>query len=245
MHVELVRIHSPLHYRLAQAIGGGDEHHIVEARLGIHGEHDAGGTGVGANHALNARRQGDVGMGETLVYAVGDCSVVVERGKNFLDRVQDVFVAVNVEEGLLLPGKGSVRKVLRGRRGAHGERGAGAAGGDQLLVVGLDLRFQRRRERGVDHPLADLRADPQQRFDVVDIEPVQGGIDPLGQTLVGEEFAVSGGRGGESARHPNTGGGQLADHFAERSILPAHVPDIGHAQVVECNYVPRHVTLPY
>ena len=105
MHVELVRIHGTLHHRFTKAIGGCNENRITEAGFGIEREHHAGRTGIRAHHALHARRQGDIGMDEVLVHAVGDGAVVVKRGKNFLDRVQDVVEPVDVEEGLLLAGK--------------------------------------------------------------------------------------------------------------------------------------------
>jgi len=41
------------------------------------------------------------------------------------------------------------------------------------------------------------------------------------------------GRGGESARHPNAQWRELADHLAERGILPAHASHLGHAQVLQ------------
>ena len=54
--------------------------------------------------------------------------------------VLDVLIAHDVQEGLLLPGEGGVRQVLRGGRGAHGE-------GELLVAAGdaLPLRLGRKR----------------------------------------------------------------------------------------------------
>ena len=54
VHVELVRVHRALHHGLAETVGGGDEHHVVEAGFGVHGEHHAAGAEIAARHALDA-----------------------------------------------------------------------------------------------------------------------------------------------------------------------------------------------
>jgi hypothetical protein len=50
---------------------------------------------------------------------------------------------------------------------------------------------------------------------------------------MGEELAEGVRRGGEAPRHAHAGGGELADHFPERSVLAADRFDIGHAQGFE------------
>jgi hypothetical protein len=129
VHVELVGVHRALHHGFAEAVGGGDEHHVVEAGFGVHGEHHARGADVGTHHALHAGGQRDFGVGEALVHAVGDGAVVVQRREHFLDGVEDVLVAVDVEEGFLLAGEGGIRQVFGGGGGAHREA-AVAFGGD-------------------------------------------------------------------------------------------------------------------
>ena len=57
---------------------------------------DAGGTEIAAHHALHARRQRDLRVDVSLVHAIGDRAVVVERRENLLDRVQHVIEPVNV-----------------------------------------------------------------------------------------------------------------------------------------------------
>ncbi len=120
--VELVGVHRTLDHALAEAVRRGDEDGVLEAGLGVHREHDAGRAEVGAHHPLHSRREADVAVGEAVVDAVGDGPVVVERGVDLTDRVQDRVDAADVEEGLLLAGERRVRQVLRRGRRAYGER---------------------------------------------------------------------------------------------------------------------------
>ena len=216
VHVELVRVDGALHDGFAEAVAGGDEDGIAETGFGVEREHHAGGALVGAHHALDAGGQGDVGMDEALVHAVGDGAVVVQRGEDFLDRVQDVFEADDVEEGFLLAGEGRIGQVLGGGGRAHGERHVGGGFGDQALVLLGDGDGQVRRERRFHDPAADLRAAGGQRIDVIDVEGVERGVDPVVEAALREEVAVGQRRGGETARHAHAGAGQLADHLAER-----------------------------
>ena len=64
----------------------------------------------------------DVAVLEAVVHAVGDGPVVVERGVDLPDRLQDRVDAAHVEEGLLLAGERRVGQVLGGGARAHGER---------------------------------------------------------------------------------------------------------------------------
>src|SRR3546814_15094500 len=70
---------------------------------------------------------------EAVVHAVGDGTVVVEAGKDFLDLAHDVVGAGDVEEGFLLAGEGGVGPVLGGRGGTH-RTGRGTA--SVLIVMG-------------------------------------------------------------------------------------------------------------
>ena len=66
-------------------------------------------------------RERHAGVREALVRAVGDGAVVVERGEDLPDRLEDVVDAADVEEGLLLPGEGRIRQVLGRGGGADGK----------------------------------------------------------------------------------------------------------------------------
>ena len=76
VHVEFVRIDRALHHGLAQAVARGDEYHLAEAGFRVHGEHHAGGTDVGAHHALDAGGERDLAMIESMMDAVGNGAVV-------------------------------------------------------------------------------------------------------------------------------------------------------------------------
>ena len=116
VHIKLIGVHCALHHGLAQAVGARDEDHLVKARLRVECEHHAGSTKVGSHHALNASREGNIGMGKTLVNPVADGPIVVERGKDMFDLVEHILDAHHIQEGFLLARKGGVRQVFsRGR----------------------------------------------------------------------------------------------------------------------------------
>ena len=235
MHVELVGIDGALHHRFAQTVAGGDENGITETRFGIEGEHHAGRALVGTDHALDTGGQRDIGVDEALVHAVGNGAVVVERSENFLDGVQDVFQADDVEEGFLLAGEGSIRQIFGGGGGTHGEGHVGGGIGDQALVLLGDGDGQFHRERGIHDPLADLGTAGGECVDVFDIERVEGGVDLVIEAALRQEIAVGLRRGREAARHANAGISQLADHFAKRRILAADLFNVVHAQFFKGN----------
>jgi hypothetical protein len=79
-HLVLVGIDRALHDVLAQPPGGIDDHHLVEAGLGVDGEHHPGAADVGAHHHLHADRQRHLQVVEALGLAVADGAVGEERG---------------------------------------------------------------------------------------------------------------------------------------------------------------------
>ncbi len=119
--VELVRIDRALHHALAEPVARGDENHLAEARLGVHGEHHARRANVASHHALNAGGNRHFAVGESLVHPVGDGAIVVERGEDALNALEHVVDAADVEVGFLLPREGRVGQILGGRRRAHRE----------------------------------------------------------------------------------------------------------------------------
>ena len=168
--VELVGIDGALHDRLAQAIGGRDEHHLVEAGLGIEREHDTGGAQVAADHALDAGRQRDVGVREALVHAIGDRPIVVERRKYFAYRLNNIIYSIDIKKCFLLTGERRIGQILGGRRRADRKRRVRGRRGSSLAYAVANRFFQRRRQRRLHEPAADLRARRRERVDVVDVE---------------------------------------------------------------------------
>jgi len=167
------------------------------------------------------------------VHAVGNGTIVVKRSEHFLDGVQDIFQAMNIEEGFLLTGKRSIRQIFGSGRRADGKRGFGAALGNECSIVDSNFFFQLFRKRGFNDPLTNLGTGLQQRIDIVHIQAGQTGIDLFGQTVVGEERTVGFGSGRKTTRHPYASGGQLADHFTQRCVLATDLFHVSHAQFFE------------
>ncbi len=177
-------------------------------------------------------------MIETLVHAVGDRAVVEQRGEYLVDCREHGLDAAHVQQGLLLAGERSLGQVFGGGRRAHGN-------GD---LVAIAHAFQRLDDRGLelgrqwcfDHPLADLRAGPGELIDVVHVEPVQRGVDPLVQLLLAHKRTVGIGRGGEAIRHVHAQLRQRAQHLAQRGILAAYAGHVFAAHVAQWDNVFRH-----
>jgi hypothetical protein len=58
-------------------------------------------------------------------------------------------------------------------------------------------------------------------------------MNPSVETALTEEIAVGIGSGSEAARHRYAGTGQVADHFAQRSIFTAYALDVAHPQMLK------------
>ncbi|BBI62318.1 hypothetical protein HSBAA_36240 [Vreelandella sulfidaeris] len=53
-------------------------------------------------------------MGVAPVYSVRDCTIIKQRGKNFVHCAFDVVEAFDIQEGLLLSREGGVGEIFRG-----------------------------------------------------------------------------------------------------------------------------------
>ena len=118
--IELIGIDSALHDGFAEAVGCGDEDHLVEARFGIEREHHAGSALVGTAHALHAGRKRHFSVRKAFMNTVGNGAVVIERREDFLHMMQDGINTDHIKNRFLLAGKGSVRKVFSCGRGSYG-----------------------------------------------------------------------------------------------------------------------------
>ena len=231
VNVELVGVDGALNHRFAQPVAGGDEHRIAEAGFGVHGEHHARCALVGAHHALDAGRQRHDRMLEAVMHAVGDGAVVEQAGEHFLDGLEHVVDAVDIEEGFLLAGEAGVGQVFCRGRGAHGHRnGRTCRFVDQGLVGGANLRFQGGGEGRLHDRAADLLADLGKPQHIVNIKAVEQALDARVQALVGQKHPVCRRGGGKAVGHFHAGFGELADHFAEAGVLAAHGFDVVHAK---------------
>ena len=222
--VELVRVDGALDDGLAEAVGGRDEHGVLEPGFGVHGEHDAGGADVGTHHALDAGRERHLGVLELVVHPVGDGPVVVEGREDVLDGEQDVLDAADVQEGFLLPGEGGIGQVFRRRAGTDGPGEVlGAPVLVHQLLVGVpDLRFEVRQEGRLAHERADFLAGGGEGRHVVGVQADQPVGDLLVQAGVCKEGAVGVRCRGEAVRDLDAGRGQVLHHLAEGGVLSAH-----------------------
>ncbi len=227
--VELVRVHGALHDGFAEAVGRGDEHHVAEAGIGVEREHDAAGADVAADHVLDAGRQRDQRVIESLVHAVGDRAVVEQRREDFVHRLDHVRGAAHVEKRLLLARKRGFRQVFRRGGRAHRDRDVRAAVAHADVAVD-DVLLQLRRERRRQDPVPDARAGFGQPGDVVDVERVEFLLDARCEALVREKLTVGVGGGREAVRHADPEPGQVRDHLAEGGILAA---DFSHVVAAE------------
>ncbi len=151
--------------------------------------------------------RGHVGMLEVVMHAIGDGAVVVEGGETALDRVDQIIRTLDVEVGLLLPGKRSIRQILGGGGGTHREQqGFPGLRAHQSMVV-ADARFQTCGQGSRQHPAANLAPGQGQSLRVVDIERGHPDCDPARQIVVREVFPEGVGGGGETAgdAHPLVG----------------------------------------
>ncbi len=231
--IEFVGIDRALNHHLAQAIGGGDEHHAIEAGLGVQSKHDAGCADVAAHHALDAGGQRDQAVVKALVDAVGNGAVVVERREHFPDRVQDRFQAFHIQEGFLLSGEGGIRQVLGGGRRAYGDGNLAAGLRHHLAISGRDLVIEARGQGRLQDPAANFSAGLGQGIHVIHIERGQGGVNALLQSGFAQEIPIGLRRGGEAIRHMNACGAQVADHFTEGGILATHAVYIAHPKAIK------------
>ena len=235
--VELIRVHRALHNRLAQAVAGRDEHDIAKTRFRIEGEHHAGCADIASHHALDAGGQRDFRVDEALVHAIGNRPVVIEGGENVLHGREHVVQAMNVEIGFLLAGEGGIGQIFRRGGRAHGNGDVAVGVLQHLLVGGGNAGVEIKLKRRSYDPLAHFGTGFRQRRHIIHVEAGKRFFDARLKVIVAEKIAESLGRGGESARHPHTGAGQLADHLAQAGVLAAHLLHITHAQAVEPGYV--------
>ena len=238
VHVELIGIDRALHDRLAEPVGGGDEHHVAEPRIGVEREHDTRGTQIAAHHVLHADGQGDGVMIEVVVHAVGDRAVVEQGGIDLVHGGEQMLLAAHVEKSLLLAGKGGLGQIFGGGRRAHRD-------GELLAMAHLaprlgHLALQSRRKGRGEHPAADLLADGGEAVHVVHVERREDLADAPVEAVLREEVPVGLRGGGEAAGNGHAEAREARDHLADRGILAADDLDILALQLLERNDVGIH-----
>ena len=110
--VVFVRVHRALHDILAEPIGRIDQHGVAEAGLGVDGEHHPGRGEIRPHHALYPNRQRNCAVLEALIGTVRDGTIGEQGGKAALAGLEQGCMALDIQVGLLLPGKAGVRQIL-------------------------------------------------------------------------------------------------------------------------------------
>jgi hypothetical protein len=101
-HQELVRAHGALHHHLTKAVAAVDQHHVLESALGIEAEGHAAAAHIGTHHLLDAYGKTHLEVVVPEAFAVHDGAVGEERGEAVAHGTDQVLMAADVEEGLLL-----------------------------------------------------------------------------------------------------------------------------------------------
>ena len=232
VEVELVWIHGALHDGFAEAIRGRDEHHVAESGVGVEREHHATRAEIGAHHLLNACRERDLRVIETLMHAIRNRPVVEERGEHVAHGLDDRILALHVEKGFLLTRKRSLGQIFGGGRGAYCHRRIGAEASITLAHRALEFRGQGYLE----NPAADVRAHRGEAHDIIDVEGGERLADAPIEAILRKHLSIGRGGGGEAAGYFHSESRERADHFADRGIFAADDFDVVHAQAFERQY---------
>ena len=215
-----IRIHRTLHHRLTQPVGGGEEHRIAKAGLGIDTEHHPRAGPICHHHALHPDREGHLEIVEALELAVGEGPVGEQRGIAAAAGLKQVRFPLDMQKGFLLACETGIRQILSGGAGAHGHGRS-----PQGAVSDADLLLQPLGQGGCQQQGSSRLARGLEGRQISRVEAFQDGAQGRLKAVAGEEKPVGGGGGGEPFRHAHPRGGQGADHLAEGGILAAHAGD--------------------
>ena len=116
--------HRSLNHRFSKPVGGGEQHCIAKAGLGIDAEHHPGAGPIRSHHALNPDREGYLEMVEAVELAIGEGPVGEQGGIAAAAGLQQVRFPLDMEKGLLLASEAGVGQILGGGAGAHGHSGS-------------------------------------------------------------------------------------------------------------------------
>ena len=99
--VELVGVDGSLHDVFAQPVGPGDEDHIAETGLGVEGEEHPALGQIRPDHLHDGHRLGHLELPEAVLEPVVDAAVGEHAREAALDRLDQLGLAVDVEERLV------------------------------------------------------------------------------------------------------------------------------------------------
>ncbi|CDE47926.1 unknown [Sutterella sp. CAG:351] len=235
MNVVLIRVHSALHHGFAEAVGSGDEDHLVKTGFCVEREHHAGSALIGAAHTLNTGGKRHFSVIEALQNTIGNSAVVVERSEYFLHAGENLIDSVHIEVGFLLTGERGVRKILGSSRRTDSHRDLGAV--TQPVVILTDFLLEFSRERGFLDPLTDLGARLGELVHIFNVETFESLVNTLIQVALLQEEPESISSRCESVRNTDSRTRQLGEQFTKRGVLAAHPVNIGISEFAKRNNV--------
>jgi hypothetical protein len=160
---------------------------------------------------------------EALLRAVADGAVGEKTGKAPAHGGEQLRLAGDVQERVLLAGEAGVGEVLGGGAAAHGDVHVVGVVAPGEGAIGLDDRpVQLRRELRAENGAPDAGAGAAQRLRVA-APAGQALRDALGQPVRIEERAVGLGGDGEALRNPDSLGLEVLDHSPSEAFLPPTV----------------------
>ena len=176
VNIPLVGVHLALHHVLAQAVGAGDEDHVLEAGLGVQREDHTAGSLVTADHAHYADRQQNLEMIKATVHAIRN-GAVGENGREAAPAgIEHGVTAADVQIAVVLAGETGSRQVLGGGGTAHGHGDAFARFFLEITIGGHDLLLQIVIGGRLIDDFAALLCDFAEGFDVGLVQAVQNGM---------------------------------------------------------------------
>ncbi len=237
---EFVGVELSLDDGLAQTVGAVDHHHVPGAALRVEREHDAGGAEVGSDHVLDADREADVQVIESMLDSVDDRAIGEERGETASAGRDEGVGASHAEVRLLLSGEARLGEILGRRARADGHARIRPAFLPEDAVGVADLPLESGWPRCLQDELAKGSPGLGQDGHVLARHVLQEGRHPAPESGLVEERGVRLAGDREAVRYLDARGGQFAVELAERGVLAPDAWQIVEADIPKPRDVPRH-----
>ena len=172
-------------------------------------------------------------MIEPLIYSVMDSSVGEEAGKTPFAGIDEHFVAVHIQETLVLPSKTGCGHILCRRRAAYRDAKITAVFVPKGPVGREDFIPKVFRQRRPVHNLACLAAALGQVRDIAGIDSIQGLVQLFPGIRLVQHIPVGLGRDAKAVGHFDTFGNEFPVHFSQRGRLATDQWNVLHPQILE------------
>ncbi len=231
--IEFVGIDRSLHDVFAKTIRAGNEHDIAKSRLGIEGKDHAARSQVRTHHLHHADRQRDLEVVEALVDPIMDGAVGEKAGETAPAGIEELRVAMHVEEAFVHSGEARVGQVFGGRRRAHSEAELSAVLGLQAAISLEDLGTQIVGKPGTVDDVAHLVRAPGEIGHVGRIEPGERLFQHRHRTRALQHVPIGIGGDRKSVGYAYALCAQFTEHFAERGVFAADSRHVRDADILE------------